>query len=394
MLPLDITHGTIVSALGRGAAATLASLRDRRTGLAPCDFAGVTAGYVGQVAGLDEHALPLPLAAFDCRNHRLADLALRTDGFAEAVADAGERLGPDRIAVVVGTSTSGILACEQAFQLRDPATGALPASFDYVHTHDIFALARFVRTALGLRGPAMTVSVACASSARAFMDAAHLITSGVCDAAVVGGADSLCGMTLRGFTALELISPGPSRPCDAARDGISIGEASGFMLLERASPGHAGLTLLGAGATSDGYHISAPRPDGAGAIGAMRSALAAAALPANAIDYVNLHGTGTRANDAAEDHAVTEVFGPGVPCSSTKGWSGHTMGSCGVLEAMIATLCLTHSFIPGCLGVSELDPSFRSGVTTANEDRPLRHVMSNAFGFGGVNCSLVFGHRA
>ncbi|WP_284944732.1 beta-ketoacyl-[acyl-carrier-protein] synthase family protein [Acidisoma cladoniae] len=393
MLPLDITHSTVVSAIGRGTTATMESLRARRSGLIPCDFAEVTHGYVGQVPGLDDHAMPPDLAAFDCRNHRLADLSLRTDGFMEAVAEARARLGAARIAVVVGTSTSGILSCEDAFRDRVTADGALPQSFDYTHTHDLFALARYVRAVLGLSGPALTVSVACASSARAFLDAAHLITAGICDAAVVGGADSLCRMTLRGFTALDLVAPGPSRPCDATRDGISVGEAAGFMLLERASD-RSKVALLGIGATSDGYHISAPRPDGAGAVVAMRQALAAAGLTPEAIDYVNLHGTGTRANDAAEDQAMTTVFGSGTPCSSTKGWSGHTMGSCGILEAVISTNCLREGFIPGCLGVTEIDPTFRAGIVTENQDRPLRHVMSNSFGFGGANCSLVFGPRA
>lgn len=395
MQPLVVTASTAVSAMGRGKAATLDALRARRTGLRPCDWGGVQAGYIGRVDGVEEHALPGALARFDCRNNRLAHMALHTDGFADAVLAAKERHGAARIAVVLGTSTSGIQATEDAFRDRD-ASGALPGGFDYEHTQDLFSAGRYVRDALGLRGPALVVSTACASSAKSFMDAQHLIESGVCDAAVVGGVDSLCRMTLHGFASLELISDEPCRPCDAERRGISIGEAAGFALLERAdrAGGESGedrVALLGCGASSDGYHMSSPHPRGAGAVAAMRAALGRAGLAPGEVDYVNLHGTGTRANDAMEDMAVSEVFGPTVPCSSTKGWSGHTLGACGVLEAVIAEACIREGLVPGCLGVREVDPAFRSDVALENRPAPVRRVLSNSFGFGGINCSLVFG---
>jgi 3-oxoacyl-[acyl-carrier-protein] synthase I len=234
----------------------------------------------------------------------------------------------------------------------------------------------------------MVISTACASSAQTFVDASHLIESRECDAAVVGGADTLCGTTLRGFASLELISPVPCRPCDADRVGISIGEAARFALLERTGEG---MALLGYGTSCDGYHMSAPHPHAAGAISAMQDALASSGLGPADIDYVNLHGTGTRANDAMEDQAIAAVLGTATPCSSTKGWTGHTLGASGILETVIAGLCLGHGLLPGCLNVMELDPGFRSRVMLHNEERPLRAVMSNAFGFGGINCSLVFG---
>lgn len=386
---------TATSAMGHGMDATLAALRVRSSGLRPCDFEDVgIGGHVGRVDGIERHRLPSAFARFDCRNNRLAHMALMADGFADAVGRAVARHGAGRIAVVLGTSTSGILAAERAYRRRAPVTGALPGDFDHTHTQDLFSLARFVRAALELRGPALTVSTACASSTKSFLEAAHLIESGVCDAAVVGGADSLCGMTLHGFAALELISPEPCRPCDAARSGISIGEAAGFALLERAD-GTAGqqtvAMLLGGGATCDGYHMSAPDPHGIGAIGAMQQALDSARLAPSAIDYINLHGTGTRANDAMEDVAVARVFGDETPCSSTKGWSGHTLGAAGILEAAIAVLSIRHGLLPGCLGVTEIDPTFTSRVIAENLFRPVRHVLSNSFGFGGINCSLIFG---
>jgi 3-oxoacyl-[acyl-carrier-protein] synthase-1 len=196
---------------------------------------------------------------------------------------------------------------------------------------------------------------------------------------------------LEGFAALELISPTPCRPCAADRTGISIGEAAGFAILERRD---AEISLLGYGATSDGYHMSSPHPEGAGAIGAMRAALASAGLPPDAVGHVALHGTGTRANDAMEDAALAAVFGGGMSCSSTKGWTGHTLGACGIVAADIAASCIEHGFLPACLGVDIADPAFRSRVLTANEDRPVSRVMLNAFGFGGVNCSLLVGRPA
>lgn len=317
-------------------------------------------------------------------------MALHADGFAERVGMARERDGAHRIAVVLGTSTSGVLAAEQAYAHRG-ADGALPAEFDYRRSQDLHSLAGLVRAALGLRGPSLVISTACASSARAFMDAANLMSAGLCDAVVVGGSDTLCRMTLHGFQALELISPGPCRPCDAARAGISIGEAAGFALLEREG---SGLALLGAGASSDGHHMSSPHPEGAGAVASMRQALDAAGLDPAEIDWINLHGTGTRANDATEDTAVAAVFGDSVPCSSTKGWTGHTLGACGILEAVLASECMARSFVAGCLGVEVPDPSFRAQVATATIERPVRRVLSNSFGFGGINCSLVLGRAA
>ncbi len=387
MRPLFLTAMTIVSAIGCGAVETLAALHDRRSGLRPCDFQGITTGFVGRVPGVEAHALSPALARFQCRNNQLADLALCTDGFTAAVERARERYGASRIAVMAGSSTSGILSTEQAYRVRDPRTGLLPDSFDYDHTHEMFSLARFVRAALGLRGPAMTISTACASSAQTFIDARHLMEAGLCDAAVVGGADSLCGMTLRGFGSLELISPVPCAPCDAARAGISIGEAAGFALLERDG---AGTALVGCGASSDGYHMSAPHPEAAGAVAAMRAALASAGLSAADIDYVNLHGTGTRANDAAEDRAMLAVFGADTACSSTKGWTGHPLGASGIVQAAIANLSLRHGFVPGGLNVTTLDPTFGANVVLDNIDAAVRRVMTNAFGFGGINCSLVF----
>ncbi len=387
MTTLILTACTAVSALGTGAAAHRAALLAQRSGLRPNDFDPAVGGWIGRVPGVEDHALPPRMANYDCRNNRLADMALRADGFADRVAKAAARYGAHRIAVILGTSTSGVTAAEDAYRDRTE-DGRLPRAFDYAHTQDLYSLGDYVRTALGLHGPALVISTACASSARCFIDAAQLIRTGVVDAAVVGGADSLCRMTLHGFAALELLSPTPCRPCHADRTGISIGEAAGFALLERDGDG---MALLGAGASSDGHHMSSPHPEGAGAIAAMTQALATAGLHPGDIDWINLHGTGTRANDAMEDIAVTAMFGNQVPCSSTKGWTGHTLGACGILEALVIQECMHESLIPGCLNVETPDPTFHARVATGLASRPLRHVLSNAFGFGGINCSLLFG---
>jgi 3-oxoacyl-[acyl-carrier-protein] synthase-1 len=217
--------------------------------------------------------------------------------------------------------------------------------------------------------------------------------AGLCDAAVVGGVDTLCLTTLYGFTSLQLTSTGPSRPCDEDRDGLSLGESAGFALLEKSSSpnSHDAVALLGYGESSDGYHMSHPHPQGVGAVKAMQAALTCSGLKPRDIDYINLHGTGTRANDSIEDKAVTEVFGPSTPCSSTKGWTGHTLGAAGITEAIIVALSLTHGFVPGTLNTTRVDPSFSSCVLLQTQKRPVRRALSNIFGFGGNNCSLIFG---
>ena len=388
--PLALAARSAVSAMGTGLAATRAALHARRGGLAPCGLPGMPDGiWVGRVPGLEAVELPEPLARYACRNNRLAELALQTDGFAEAVAAAADRYGADRVAVVLGTSTAGIAETEAAYARRGE-DGALPAEFDFTHTHDLHALPRYVRARLGLSGPAVSISTACTSGARSFLEAQVMIAAGLCDAAVVGGVDTLCRMTLHGFRALELLSRGACRPCAADRDGISIGEAAGLVLLVRAEDAAPGsLALLGAGASADGHHMSSPHPEGLGAVAAMRAALDAAGE--GPIDYVNMHGTGTRANDAMEGNAIRALFADRVPCSSTKGWTGHTLGASGALEAVIAAICVEDGLVPGCLGVETPDPAFGVDVAIGNRAAPVRRVLSNSFGFGGSNLALVIG---
>lgn len=391
MTPLALTHFTATSCIGRGLAETLASLTDRRGGLAPCVFETVRLEtHVGEVPGVDEVRLAPELARFDSRNNRLALLGLSQDGFIEAVSECAGRLGRRRVGLFLGTSTSGILETEIAYRRRGPS-GALPAGFDYAATHNAYALAAFVRRVLAIEGPSAVTCTACSSSAKAFASARRMIEADLIDAAVVGGVDSLCLTTLYGFHSLQLVSRTPCRPFDAARDGISIGEAAAFVLLER----HSGATppgavlLAGLGESSDAYHMSSPHPEGLGARAAMQQALASASLEPRDIDYINLHGTGTQSNDSAEGHAVSAVFGAHIAASSTKGATGHTLGAAGALEAVFCALALRHGFAPGGVNTSRPDPAVGLDYLRENRRLRLRRALSNSFGFGGSNCALV-----
>lgn len=382
----------MTSALGAGLSAHLQALHERRSGVRTMSWETVSdlPTCLGEVAGVDELAWPADLSVFDCRNNRLAWLALQQDGFADAVRQAIERVGPSRVGVFLGTSTSGILTSEQAYRRRDPKTGAMPADFSYRRTHNSFSLGEFVRTFFGITGPATVVSTACSSSAKVFGVAQRMIACGLIDAAVVGGVDSLCLTTLYGFNSLQLLSGEPCRPFDVDRCGINIGEAGAFALVERAEAAGSGdIVLSGLGESSDAHHMSAPHPEGLGARMAMQDALFQAGLSPADIDFVVLHGTSTPSNDAAESRAVSDLFGHETPCSSIKGHTGHTLGAAGALNALVAILALRHDLAPAGAGTQLVDPALKSRYLTSNLSRPMRHVMSNAFGFGGSNCSLV-----
>ena len=392
--PLLLAEFTATSCIGVGAIAMRTALIEQRSGLKRCAFETVDIDtYIGEVPGVDAQRLPANLQKFDCRNNRLAELALQQDGFLESMHAAASRWGRRRIGVFIGTSTSGILQTELAYRERDPHSGVLPPDFEYATTHNSFSVADYVRQRCRLEGPAAAVSSACASSAKVFCSARRMIEAGFIDAALVGGTDSLCLTTLYGFHSLQLSSATPCRPFDVARDGISIGEAAAFALLERAPDNLQGgsVLLLGVGESSDAYHMSAPHPEGLGAKRAMQAALAAASLEPGDIDYINLHGTGTPSNDRAESQAIVSIFGSTTPCSSTKGATGHTLGAAGALEAIISVLAIKNGLMPGGVNTMQIDPALTAHYIRENRRAPMRRVLSNSFGFGGTNCSLIFG---
>lgn len=394
MHPVAISEISIVNCLGIGQRATIDAIHERRSGLAPCNFeTAVLDTCIGQVSGLDEFHVRSDLNAYDCRNNRLAQLGLQTDGFSGAVAAAAEKYGAQRIGVFIGTSTSGILQTEIAYRHRNASSGALPADYHYAQTQNSFSIADFVQRYLGLRGPALVISSACSSSAKVFAHAARMMSAGVCDAAVVGGVDTLCLTTLYGFNSLQLLSPTPCRPYDINRDGISIGEGAGFALLERAAekPATGTMMLLGIGESCDAYHMSTPHPEGLGARLSMQGALDTAQLDPSDVDYINLHGTATKANDASEDQAVFAIFGGRTPVSSTKGSTGHLLGAAGITEAIIAMLAIRDEVLPGSMNTKNIDPALQCNYLLDNQNSRVRRVLTNSFGFGGSNCSLLLG---
>jgi 3-oxoacyl-[acyl-carrier-protein] synthase-1 len=410
MPPLAIRAHTAITALGTGRDAQAAALRARRGGLRRNDFGDDAPGtrldtWIGRVDGLETMPLPAPWAQWDCRNNRLAWLALQQDRILDTVAALRDRHGAGRVAIVLGTSTASIGATEEAYARLEDGDGSaagektaiariFPADLRRPDVHTPHSLGGFVQAATGLQGPCVTVATACSSSAKVFAQAARLIHAGVVDAALVGGVDTLCGSVLYGFNALGLVSATPCRPFDAARDGLSLGEAGGFAVLERATPGDAAPQLRGYGESSDAHHMSTPHPEGLGARIAMSEALARAGIDAGEVGYLNLHGTATPANDAVEARAVAALFPETLHASSTKGWTGHTLGAAGIVESVFALIALEHGLLPGTLNSTGADPACGPQVRFDNAQRPLRYAMNNSFGFGGNNCSLLFGAAA
>jgi 3-oxoacyl-[acyl-carrier-protein] synthase-1 len=326
-------------------------------------------------------------AQFDCRNNRL--LASALDQIAPAVAAASERAGPQRVGIVLGTSTSGIAAGEDAADAL-ASDGRMPKGYHY-RQQEIGTAAEFAARYLRLAGPRFTVSTACSSSAKAFASARRLIESDRCDAVVVGGSDSLCRLTLNGFDALESLAPGVCNPFSANRRGINIGEAACVFLLTRVP---AEIRLCGVGESSDGYHMSAPDPEGRGAEIALRAALEQAGVGAEDVGYVNLHGTATPKNDEMESRVVARVLGECVPCSSTKPLFGHTLGAAGALEVGVCWLLLgganPERRLPRHVWDGERDPSLPEIDLLGDGRRWERDVFaSSSFAFGGSNAAVA-----
>ena len=342
---------------------------------------------VGRVEG-ELPAIPAALAPYASRNNQLLLAALAQ--IRHALGEALATFGPARVGLVLGTSTAGIGEAELAVAAARRGE-AVPLVFDY-RQQELGSPSEFLARHLGLEGPAYTLSTACSSSARAFISGQRMLAAGLVDAVLVGGADSLCGLTLNGFDSLESLSGALCQPFDNGRQGINIGEGAALFLLSRQP---APLALLGVGESSDAWHISAPHPDGVGAEAAMGMALAQAGLTPEQVGYINLHGTATRLNDAMESQAVYRLFGDRVPCSSTKPLTGHVLGAAGAIEAALACLLLERALPLPPQRVMTGDPALApirlvSGTTPLATPR----ILSNSFAFGGNNVSLLFGKSA
>ncbi|PNA05360.1 MULTISPECIES: beta-ketoacyl-[acyl-carrier-protein] synthase family protein [Pseudomonas] len=349
------------------------------------------------VAAVHGDLAPIPEALADqrSRNNQLlleAALQIRDD-----IEHAIQTYGRERIGVVLGTSTSGIDEASRglAHYIRDQQ---FPADYDY-RQQELGAPANFLADWLQLSGPTYVISTACTSSARALMSARRLLDLGLCDAVLCGGVDSLCKLTLNGFSALEAVSDERCNPFSANRNGINIGEAAVLFVMSKERGAGPGIALLGAGASSDAHHISAPEPTGRGALQSMQKALDQAHLQAGDISYLNLHGTATQHNDAMESLAVDALFAEGVPCSSTKPMTGHTLGAAGALEAAFCWLSLSadnpdHA-LPPHIWDGQADPALPAlkWVTASERLASIapRYLMSNSFAFGGNNVSLIIG---
>jgi len=336
-------------------------------------------------------ALPPALLPLQSRNCQMILLAVQQ--IEAAVISALGRYPAERIGVVMGTSTSGVAETELAIAaLRH--SGSFPPTYHYGQ-QEIGASAECIARYFQLKGPVYGISTACSSSGKVFASARGLIDAGFCDAVIVGGADSLCELTLNGFKALEALADERCNPCSLNRKGINVGEAAALFLMSREAQG---VALAGVGEASEAYHMSAPDPSGAGAQCAMQAALSDAGLQPADIGYINLHGTGTRLNDEMESHAVHALFGDAVPASSTKALTGHTLGAAGATEAALLWLLLNDAdanvVIPhrydGCN-----DPAL-SRIQLCQDARaplPVRYAMSNSFAFGGNNASVILGRR-
>ena len=337
-------------------------------------------------------ALPPALAATrGNRNNRLLyAAALEIEA---PIRAAVARYGRERVGVVIGTSTTGIdEACGGIAAFR--RDGAWPDDYRYAH-QELGAPAEFLAEWLELSGPCFGISTACTSGARALLSARRLLRMGVCDAVLCGGADTLAGLPINGFLALEALDARGCRPFSRTRGGITIGEAAALFLMTR-EPGP--VALLGGGASSDAYHMSSPDPQGLGAREAMRAALADAGLAPEQIDYVNLHGTGTEHNDAMESLAMSALFPHGVPCSSTKSLTGHTLGAAGWLEAAFFWLALRDGRLPPHVWDGDADPALPplrfAGVGDRLPPAGPHRLMSSSFAFGGNNAALILGGAA
>lgn len=335
-------------------------------------------------------AIPLTEDKWQSRNNQFALAALNQ--IKVDIDAAVERYGVRRIAVIIGTSTSGIAESEPAIRQCVQAS-EVPDHYDY-RLQEMGATAQFVAKVLGVQGPVYGISTACSSGAKALAAARRLIRTGICDAVVAGGVDTLCQLTVQGFSSLEAVSARPCNPFSKNRDGINIGEGAGLFLVT-AEP--EGVELKGVGEGADAHHISAPDPTGAGAIRCMTGALNDAAVSPDEVGYVNLHGTATNLNDQMESLAMLEVFGSETWCSSTKPFTGHTLGAAGAVEAGICWLALENeatAMLPVHIWDCDIDPELpelKLVTPGAELENPLRYALSNSFAFGGNNISLLFG---
>ncbi len=393
-----ITAWSAVNALGVATSQVLARLDDGVSGLGASPFVLPFDAIVGVVPGLDDSQSASNQAAsaifasnpgldrYDCRQARVA-LAAFSEIRTELDA-AVSRWGARRVAIILGTSTGGLRETESAyFDSRE--SGVLSPRFDLHRQHSFNAAAELIAELSGARGPVYTLSTACSSSGKTAAVAMRLMQAGLIDAALVGGVDSLCRMTLQGFHGLGVLSSTPCRPFGAGRNGINIGEGAAFVMLER--EGKSPVSLLGVGESADAFHMSSPHPEGRGAAEAMSLAMKQGGFAPTDVDHINAHGTATLLNDQAEAFGIHSVFQSRIPVSSTKAYTGHTLGAAAATELVFAIHAVTTGRIPQTLGALPIDPNVRIDIVTEARHGRVRRALSNSCAFGGSNVSLLVG---
>lgn len=383
----------MVSALGIGVQETLNSLRGKKTGLINYSL-GNNLGHTwfGFSNKKEIQKITGQYSSYDNDATRLVQSVLNQDGIPEAIARAKERYGAHRIACYLGSITGGGQQLVSIYREGSVYQGVDRFLVDGMHQcGSLSILIHYVRRKLGLTGPYATIGTACSSSAKVFAAGARAIRSGHCDCAIVLGVESFNESLIHGFRSMGVLSSDPCKPWDRNRNGINLGEAAGVALLERHPNKPENPRLVGYGETSDGYHMTAPHPDGEGVERSMRLALINSKLNPKQIDYINAHGSGTLLNDASEDAAIQRVFGKNVPCSSTKGWTGHTQGASGITEALILLLGMQANLAPASINTKTKDPKLGCNILLDNESLPIRFGLTNSMGFGGNNCTLIFG---
>ncbi len=380
-----ITAWSVCTALGATTEETVAGLSAERSGLrAPpveLPFPTVCGALPSQL-----EALAPSFARYESPVARI--VARLHDELSGRVSSAVARWGSDRVAVILGTSVGGLAVTEEALA-QHQATGTFPSDYDLYKRHSLHAAVDFVAARAGIRGPRYALSTACSSSGKVFAAAQRLLRASVVDAVLVGGFDSLCQTTIRGFHALSVLSPVPCRPFGLGREGMNLGEGGALFLIER--EGDARSLLMGVGESADAFHMSSPHPEGAGAKAAMLGALTQAGVELDDVDHINAHGTGTPKNDQVEAKVIRELFGERVPVVSTKSATGHTLGAAGAIEAAFAVLAVEAGWIPASLNAVPLDPEASVAVNLSRRELRCRAVLSNSFGFGGSNVSVLVG---
>lgn len=398
---IAITGAGIVSPLGLGRQANERSLAADRAAFRPVDFFD-TSAFIAKTAGCVDlptenlfHKVPAHKQPFIDRGTRMLLLAIR-----EALAQAG-RSGMEGIdAMVIGTSAGAMPLGEAYFENARQDPGRIPSQLSRAEHYQPQRQMNSIADELGWRGPVIIVSNACASGANAIGWAADMIRSGRCKRVLAGGYDALARLVFAGFDSLRALAPsGIPRPFDAQRDGLALGEGAAVMLLEAedARQSDALADVAGYATATDLHHLTQPDPEGKAAIRTMTSACLQAGVSPAQIGYINSHGTGTPFNDVAEASAIAAWAGDAVsniPVSSTKSAMGHLLGGAGAVEAVICLMALQGQWLPASLNVREADAAVRFDLVRNFRRASLEHALTNSFGFGGTNATLVLQRRA